>query len=173
MSDPHDELADALTQLAVGLLGETSLGEDLDRLARLARHLIPVSSGASIALLVDGEPSTAAVSDRVAIELDMVQYHEAEGPCLTALGGDAIRVAYLPSDERFPHFAVGAADQRVLSVLSLPVRNDGSTIGTLNLYSRQADAFDDDAERVGAVLAAEVALAIVHSRFYDQATSLR
>ncbi len=77
------------------------------------------------------------------------------------------------SPERFPHFAVGAADLRIRSVLSTPIRNDGDVIGTLNLYSRQPEGFDEQAQRVADVTAAEAGTAIITSRIYDQASRRR
>ena len=60
------------------------------------------------------------MTDRVALQMDLVQYDNNEGPCITALTGETIRIGFAPTDQRFPHFAVGAADRRVLSVLSTP-----------------------------------------------------
>ena len=107
--DQRAELTTTLTLLALAVLRERSLADDLQRLTQMTtRHLVR-SSGASIALLIDGKPSTVAISDHVALEVDLVQYNTEEGPCITALAGNAIRVGCLRDDERFPHFAVGAA----------------------------------------------------------------
>jgi GAF domain-containing protein len=173
MGEVDDQLATVLTRLALALLNESSLTDDLERIACTAHDVIPNCSGASVALLVDGTPTTLSVSQRVALELDMVQYHAAEGPCLTALGGEAIRVGLLLEDERFPHFAVGAADQRIQSVLSMPILDAAVVVGTLNLYSRAAHAFDDAAELAARVLTAEAAHAIARSRFYAEASGAR
>ncbi len=138
-------LTEALLALAGALHQDVALSEELDRLVRLAARAIPRCTAASIAILVAGAPTTVAGSDQVAFELDAAQYDGDEGPCLAALGGDMVRVALLATDERFPHFAVGAADQRVRSVLSLPIGTGGAVTGTLNLYSRDENAFDADA----------------------------
>lgn len=53
-----------------------------------------------------------------------------------------IRIGFAPTDQRFPHFAVGAADQRVLSVLSTPAIDHGSVVGSLNLYSHREEPFE-------------------------------
>jgi GAF domain-containing protein len=107
------------------------------------------------------------------LELDLVQYDTAEGPCLTALGGQTVRFAVLEKSERFPHFAIGAADQRIRSVLSTPIRNDDDIIGSLNLYSRQPDGFDEQAQRIADVTAAEVGTVIITSQIYEQVTQRR
>jgi GAF domain-containing protein len=173
MEQRSEELSTALTMLALAVLQERSLAEDLQRLTQLATKHLRLCSGASVALLVDGGPSTVAISDHVALELDLAQYHNAEGPCITALAGNTIRVAFLPEDERFPHFAVGAADQRILSVLSTPIRYEAKVIGTLNVYSRHEDAFDDRDHNVADLIAAEAANAIAKSELLSSATSTR
>ena len=167
------ELQAALAELALAVFTSRTLGENLERLVGLACRLIPMCSSGSIAILVDGQPTTSAISDHLAFELDLVQYETAEGPCLTALGGQTVRFAVLEESERFPHFAIGAADLRIRSVLSTPIRNDDDIIGTLNLYSRQPDGFDEPAERVADVTAAEAGTAIITSRIYEQATQRR
>ncbi|MEP7201172.1 MAG: GAF domain-containing protein [Ilumatobacteraceae bacterium] len=173
MENRNPELTTTLTLLALAVLKERSLADDLQRLVRLATHHLRTSSGASIALLIDGQPSTVAITDHVALELDLTQYNVDEGPCITALAGRAIRVGYLSEDERFPHFAAGAADQRVLSVLSTPITYDDAVIGTLNVYSRQADAFDDNDQNTADLVCAEAANAIARSEIFSAAKTIR
>jgi GAF domain-containing protein len=163
--EPTDDLrlSELLTSLAVALLRDTSLQGDLERLVRVTCRLVEPCSGASVSMLVEGAPSTVAVTDRVTMQLDLAQYEGGDGPCVRALGGESIRIGYLPADERFPHFARGAADRRVLSVLSTPAIDHGHVVGSLNLYSRRPDAFDDTARDVALVMASEVAHALVRS----------
>jgi GAF domain-containing protein len=166
-------LSQLLTSLAVALLNDNSLKGDLERLCRVTCRLIERCSGASVSMVVEGEPATVAVSDRVALQLDLVQYEADDGPCIAALGGEMIRIGYLAADERFPHFARGAADRRVQSVLSTPAIDHGQIVGSLNVYSRDADAFDDRAQDVALVMAAEVAHALVRSAVLSTARTTR
>jgi len=170
---PPPDLAEALAHLAVLTLNDTSLTNDLRRLARMTTGLVKASSSASIALVVDRLPTTVAVTDRVAFELDIVQFDMEQGPCLLALSGLSVRVALLAADERFPHFASGAADERVHSVLSTPIWHVGIVVGTLNIYSRHADAFDAEDEDVAAIVCAEAALALARSELLTQARDIR
>jgi GAF domain-containing protein len=174
MDTPDDlRLSEALTSLAVALLNDKTLKASLERLAAVACRIIPECSGGSISMLVEGEPSTVATTDKVALELDLAQYDGDDGPCIRALGGEMVRIGYIPSDQRFPHFATGAADRRVLSVLSTPAIDHGSVVGSLNLYSRRANAFEDNAEAVALVIAAEVAHALVKSALLSTARTTR
>ena len=117
--------------------------------------------------------ATVATTDLVTFELDLIQYDNSEGPCLTALGGPIVRIGYIPVDERFPHFAIGAADRRVLSSLSIPIQHEDLVVGSLNLYSHQTNGFDEHAEDAAVVFAAEAALAIVNSTVFHQAHKIR
>jgi GAF domain-containing protein len=168
-----DKLTEALVALSGLLFTQRTLHDDLERLVRFAAHSIPKTSGVSISMLVDGGAATIATTDRVTLELDLVQYDNSDGPCLAALGGPIVRLGYIPADERFPHFAIGAADRRVLSSLSIPIRHDGAIVGSLNLYSHRENGFDAAAEDTALVFAAEAALAIVHSSLFEQAHRIR
>jgi hypothetical protein len=173
--DPFDdvELGETLGSLAVLLSTSDSVQHDLQRLAELTARLIPDCSGASISMLVEGAPTSVAMTDRFALQLDLVQYEHDDGPCITALGGEMIRIEFIAADERFPHFAQGAADQRVQSVLSVPAIDHGAVVGSLNIYSHRRDAFDGAAHDTGLVMAAEVAHALVRSDVMGAARTTR
>src|SRR3954447_6930503 len=173
MNDQDPRLAAALTDLAIAIFTDQSLKADLERLTRVACRLVPNCSGASVSMLVEGLPTTVAMTDRVTLELDLAQYDAGEGPCLSALGGEAIRIGFIPEDERFPHFAVGASDRRVLSVLSTPAMDHGSVIGSLNLYSRVKDGFSDEDSATALIIASEVANALVRSSVMTMARTTR
>jgi GAF domain-containing protein len=142
----NNKLTQALVKLSGILFTQRSLNDDLERLVRLAAQVIPQTSGVSISMVIDGGFATVATTDQVTMELDLVQYDNSEGPCITALGGPIVRIGYIPVDERFPHFAIGAADRRVLSSLSIPIKHEDRIVGSLNLYSHQAHGFDQHAE---------------------------
>jgi GAF domain-containing protein len=122
---------------------------------------------------IDGEPTTVAVTDRVTLELDLLQSDTGDGPCVTAMNGASVRIGQLPTDDRFPHFAVGAADRNVLSVLSTRAIDHGTVVGSLNLYSRRAEGFDERAQDAAVVFAAEVAQAVLKSALFGSASSIR
>jgi GAF domain-containing protein len=166
-------LSETLTSLAVALLNDTNLRSDLERLSQVTCRLIPRCSGASMSMLVEGEPTTVAATDRLTLQLDLIQYDAGDGPCVTALAGEMIRIGFLEADQRFPHFAAGAADRRIHSVLSTPAIDHGQVVGSLNVYSRHVDAFDDRARDMALVMAAEIAHALVRSAVLSTARTTR
>ena len=78
-------------------------------------------SGRQLCVLTHGEPRTAAVSDAVAIEVDVAQYTANEGPCLDAARTSrVVRVDQLGAEERFCRFGPRAQDLGIQAVLSVP-----------------------------------------------------
>jgi len=158
-----EELASTLGQLAEVLQKQRTLGAALAGIAEAATVSVPRCSAASIAISIEGRPTSAAITARVALELDMVQYDLHDGPCLTAFRStELIRIDLVEQGDVFPHLAAAARTRGITSVLSLPAMWAGGVVGTLNLYSRTGP-FDETAESVAMVLAAQVAIAVSRS----------
>jgi GAF domain-containing protein len=158
-----EDVQQALLQLAEVLQSGRTIGAAISAIAEAAVRSVPGCDAASIALSIEGRPATAAVTARIALELDLVQYDLSEGPCLRSFSGiEALRLDVVEGGEEFPHFAVAARERGVRGVLSLPATWSSQLVATLNLYSRSGP-FDRTAETVGAVLAAQVAIAVSRS----------
>lgn len=167
-----EELVDTLQALAEVLQAQRTLGAALASIAETATDSVPGCDAASIAISVEGRPATAAITARVALELDMVQYETGDGPCLTSFRTmDKVRVDLVAEGDRFPHFAVAARRKGVRSVLSLPATWGAEAVATLNLYSRTGP-FDETAATIGMVLAAQVAIAVSRSPEFVAARSV-
>src|SRR3954452_22850974 len=77
-----EDLVNILQQLAEVLQTQRTLGAALAGIAEAATVSVPGCDAASIAISIEGRPSTAAITARVALELDLVQYDTDDGPCL-------------------------------------------------------------------------------------------
>lgn len=173
MSSISEEFDRRLALVVKVLAAHRSLPARLEAVAGLAKKFVPTCDAASIGLLVEGKVTTAAITDRVALEVDLVQYSTGEGPCLAALDpARAIRIDVVGEDERFPRFAGGAVELGVSSVLSSPLVAGDVVVGSLNMYSQQANAFDDETEQLIAPLLEYAAEIIVDSPVYAAATDL-
>jgi GAF domain-containing protein len=162
----NEDLVSALEQLAEVLQHQRTLGAALGGIAEAATVAVPGCDAATIAIAVEGRPVTAAMTARVALELDMVQYDTREGPCLTAFRTmSALRMDIVEEDEAFPHFALAARRRGICAVLSVPAMWGNEVVATLNLYSRTGP-FDETASTITAVLAAQVAIAVSRSPEY-------
>ncbi|MCU1372207.1 MAG: hypothetical protein JWO77_3401 [Ilumatobacteraceae bacterium] len=168
----ESELLSALGALADALQNQRTLGMKLASIAETCVSSVPGCDAASIALSINGRSVTAVATARVALELDMVQYDLDDGPCLRAFRTmDSLRIDIVEPFEEFPHFAVAAQAEGITSVLSLPALWGDELVATLNLYSRQGP-FDESAATVGAVLAAQVSIAVSRSPEFSAARNV-
>jgi transcriptional regulator with GAF, ATPase, and Fis domain len=167
MEDLPADTLEKLARVTKLLKTQRTLPAKLEAVVALVKRTIPNCDAAGVSLLIDGEPTSVAVSDRLAIEIDLVQYRTGEGPCLAAIGqSQVLRIDVLDADTRFTHFAPGALDLELSSVLSIPLDANGRTVGALNLYSRQPDAFDARAEEAVRPMADYAAESISTSPIY-------
>lgn len=142
---------------------QRTLGAALASIAEASTVSVPGCDAASIGISIEGRPATAAVTARVALELDMVQYDTNDGPCLTAFQSmSTVRVDLLEEGDAFPHFSPAARGKGFRGVLSVPATWGEEVVATLNLYSRTGP-FDETAVSIASVLAAQVAIAVSRS----------
>ena len=174
-SDAGDrELAVQFAAVARALEAQPSVEATLQRVVDIARAIVPGCHHAGVTVLRRGRPETPAATDDVSAQVDQIQYETGEGPCLSAIvEHHTFRTVDLAAETRWPKFA-GPAVLRtgVRSVLAYRLFTEQDTFGALNLYSRQVDAFDDDALAIGMVLAAHAALALARARERAQISGL-
>jgi putative methionine-R-sulfoxide reductase with GAF domain len=167
MEDLPTDTLEKVARVTKLLKTQRTLPAKLEAVVALVKRTIPNCDAAGVCLLISGEPTSIAVSDRLALEIDLVQYRTAEGPCLAAIAqSQVVRIDVLDADTRFTHFAPGALDRELSSVMSIPLDANGRTVGALNVYSRRPDAFDARAEEAVQPMAAYAAESISTSPIY-------
>lgn len=144
-----DEAADALAVLRDAVTGEEPLDEALQRLAETATKAIPDADAVTVSITTLEKPRTAASTDTRLVEVDQKQYSANRGPCLeSARTRKAVRAVVGRQSHEWPEFDAAAAEHGVRAYLSVPVMlpaPDGTEeqhIGSLNIYSYTASAFD-------------------------------
>ena len=173
MQELPEESIERLARVTKLLRTQRTLPAKLETVVALAKATVPNCDAAGISLLIDGEPTTSAVTDRLAVEIDLVQYETGEGPCLAAIGeANVIRIDILESDSRFSRFAPGALDLDINSVLSLPLPAGDHVVGALNLYSRVPNAFGASTEQAARPLADHAAQVLATSPLYAHALDM-
>ena len=158
--------ADLLAQLARDLDSEIDPGRLLQRIVEAALVEVDGTDFAGIMLLEHGQLTTpAATSDTVRL-VDQDQQLTNEGPCIHAAMEkvELVRVDDLRSDPRWPKFAARALEHGVVGMLSFQLYARDVSIGALNLYAAEPDAFDEDAAHVGTLLATHAAVALASTR---------
>lgn len=109
---------------------------------------------------------TVAATDPVIADLDKVQVELGHGPDISALDDVlSVIVRDTRTDRRWPGWAERVDQAGIRSLLNVRLYTSERTIGTLNLYSRKPNQFDQDDQAVAHVLArhASVALSTVRN----------
>jgi GAF domain-containing protein len=167
IQDLPPETIEKLSRVTRLLSTQRTLPARLEAVVAIVKRTVPKCDAAGIVLLVGGEPTSVAVTDRLTVEIDLVQYETGEGPCLAALeGANVVRIDILEKDSRFTRFAPGAIDLGLRSVLSMPLEVHGRGVGALNIYSSTPDAFDEATEQAVQPIAGYAAEAISTSPLY-------
>ena len=164
LSDPRD----AVAELARLVFDTTTMDAMLQRIAELAKELIPGVAEASVTLIANDKPSTAAYTGRLALDLDESQYGRGYGPCLEAAVGEEIReITDARQETRWPDYAQVAVERGLLSSLSVPLPVREGLHGGLNLYAVEGDGFDDDARHISRAFASYAAVAVHNMHLYE------
>jgi GAF domain-containing protein len=169
------DLHEALARM---VLADREPSEVLTELTGIARRAMPNVKAASITLIREDKPFTAAYDGQMALDADELQYERGYGPCVDAgRAGQMFLVDDMRTEQRWPDYAQNVLACGVLSSLSVPLPFQGVTIGALNIYAEQPKVFDDSdielAQEVAAWVAIAVANAEAAARTSDDLTQLR
>jgi GAF domain-containing protein len=157
--------ARAAARLALGLgVAREPVGTVLERVAGLAKDVIPGVDEASVTLIKNGKPRTVAFTGSLAVHLDERQYEQGFGPCLdAAVSGALIIIPDTRSEPTYKDFAETAARQGVTHTLSMGLPIGTSTIGGINLYGSNGEPYDDAAVEVAGTFAGYAAIAVANA----------
>ena len=145
MSALPEEFAERLARGVKLVRTQRTLPAQLEAVVALAKRTVANCDAAGVTLVIVGQPTTPAATDRVVFEVDLVQYGTGQGPCLDAIAdSNVVRVDLIGTEVRYSRLAPGAMDVGINSIVSFPLVAGGRTMGALNLYSRRPHAFDDE-----------------------------
>lgn len=174
--DPNGErqvsslMATQLSELARELQQENDLDAVLAGIVQAALELIPGTAHASISLVTGRKKVNSEVaSGELPRQVDALQNSTGQGPCLDAAYQErVVRVPDLSRETRWPVFSRGAMELGARSMLSFQLFVEGDRLGALNLYGDGPDAFDDESEQTGSLVAAHAAVAFADSQKISQ-----
>ncbi|OBG44559.1 histidine kinase [Mycobacterium alsense] len=172
-SNSRHKLAVRMAELAREIAVPRNIEQLLADVTSTAVDLIPGADVAGVLLVKKGgDFESLADTDGLAGQLDKLQHDFGEGPCAdAALNETVVRADDLRTDPRWPRYAPAAVQRGVLGSLSFRLYTADRTAGALNLFSYLADAWDTEAETIGAVFAAHAAAAIMAGRHGEQMQS--
>jgi GAF domain-containing protein len=139
-----DEVTGALEALTAALDDDGAVDPALQLVCEHVVKVVPGADMASVTLIRDGTPETAACSDGYAVDIDIDQYRAGEGPCLEAAAtGEVVRVDVETARERWPVFTRNAVEAGAASYLSAPLVIDAQHVGSLNLYGMHSHGYHE------------------------------
>ena len=159
------DLATELAELARSLQQEPDGDAILEGLVHAALELVPGADEGSVSVVL-GRTSigSRAPSSDLPKRIDALQMETGEGPCLeAAYDHRTVRVPNMNAEQRWPHFARRATEAGARGMLSIQLWVKGDDLGALNLYSHRTDAFSDESENIGLLVASHAAVAFAEA----------
>ena len=159
-ADVYVKIADLAREMSEHLPADATTA--LEELVGNAVDHIPGATYAGITVVARGgtEVTTPAATAEHPRTLDALQQKHREGPCFAAATEhDTYVIRDLHTDQRWPLFQSDAVIQTpIRSIASFTLYNTRDTVGALNLYADEPDAFDHQARDLGYVFAAHAAV---------------
>jgi hypothetical protein len=162
-SAPTTGLAIAFAEIARYLYEADNFEDVLTRIIETAVATVSGCDMASITVREGAETfRTLAFTHAAARAVDEAQYEAHEGPCLDAVEAAIVHTPSLP-DPRWPTLARRPVDSGVEAIasyrLAAPGRiADDFVAGSLNTYAGTPQAYDDEAQEIGLILAAHASV---------------
>ncbi|HEV7650340.1 MAG TPA: GAF and ANTAR domain-containing protein [Actinophytocola sp.] len=161
-----EDLATALAQMARDLLTQDTVQQTLDRIIAYAVDLVDGCERAGVLTIESGTLRTLAATDEIAAASDRIQLELGEGPCLdsTLRGERVYRIADMATDTRWPRYAPQALALGIGSAMGFLLYTRERNLGALNLYGGRRNAFTEQSEHIGWLLASHAAVAFASAR---------
>lgn len=163
------ELSRLLSAMALEVQALDSPDEAIERIAHYARTAIDAADSGIMLVKPRGKVETPAGTSERVTRAHSLQAELDEGPCLDAVrGGEAVYlVKDVRKDERWPLWGPRCAELGYLSTVSVRLETSDRVYGSLNTYSTELDAFNQQDVDVISFLAAHASVAIASSTLVD------
>jgi diguanylate cyclase (GGDEF)-like protein len=139
----EQQLSDVLSEFARTMVTNFPIQGILDHLVKRIVDVLPISAAGVTLISPGSNPRYVAASDESALRFEELQTELGEGPCLMAYQtGDAVAVADLRDEIRFPGFAPRAIEAGLVAVFTFPLRSGGDQLGALDLYRNTSGLLD-------------------------------
>lgn len=174
-----EDTAEAVAALRDVVAAEELLDSVLERVAASAGRAIPNADAVTVTVVNgNGDIRTAATTDEDVVPIDKRQYDAGRGPCLQAAQlRRAVRAVVGEHAGEWPEFAEAAGQTGVQAYLTVPLLldlpgdHDGpeqENLGSLNIYSYTASAFDPYDEGLVKIFSTAAEQAIINARHWQQ-----
>jgi GAF domain-containing protein len=155
-----------LVELADTLVDDFDVVDLLTLLTERCVEILDVSEAGIMLASAAGDLGVMAASTESVGILELLEVQAQEGPCLNCFrfGEPVVQPDLNLAYDIWPHFAPECLAAGFQSVLALPMRLRGETIGVLNLFREDKGTMNDSDMRAGQALADIATIAILQNR---------
>jgi GAF domain-containing protein len=165
-------IPEAFRRLASLRFDEESLEAVLRLVVCLSTAALPGTDATDVMVLRSSGLETVGAFDNCR-DLDDVQSRSQRGPCYVAMReAETVDATVHATSSRWPEFAQVATAGGFGAVLALPLRTPNRVIGSLGLFSRHRQGFDDDTRVAAALFADRAAVALANAIAFTAADLL-
>jgi GAF domain-containing protein len=149
-----------LASMALELEENREFHEMIEKISDYARVLVDGDEAGIMVTHSRRNVETPAATGQLVVKAHDLQAALDEGPCLDAIEGKATYVTGdTANDDRWPKWGPAVSDLGVHSVIGVRLATRGRGYGSLNVYARRRQAFDQDHAELVEVLAAHASAA--------------
>ncbi|MHB1534870.1 MAG: EAL domain-containing protein [Acidimicrobiales bacterium] len=160
-----EQLSDVLGEFARTMLTDFPIQAILDHLVKRIVDVLPVTAAGVTLISPGADPRYVAASDESALRFEKLQTELGEGPCLVAYQtGEAVSVADLHDECRFPKLAPRALEAGLAAVFTFPLRHGDEQLGALDLYRSTPGALGASSMSAAQTLADVAAAYLLNAR---------
>ena len=157
-------LARQLGELARQMQAAPDMASLLQRITTTVVSEIDGADQACISLFTKGKVHTHAATDESVRRVDARESELNEGPCITSLRENVtVRSDDFHDEDRWPRFVAAAMQEGVRSMLAVQLFVQDDSLGALNIYATQPNAFTEHDESAAMLLAVHAAIAMTSS----------
>ncbi|MFD4368512.1 GAF and ANTAR domain-containing protein [Rhodococcus sp. NPDC058521] len=163
-ADKGRDVAAALTAVARSLEAEPDVERTVTGIVHAVADTIPAVDHAAVSMCAASKLRSVAATSELAAQVNAIEHKLGDGPCVDAVRFDRIyRIDLMEQETRWPRFAAAAHDLGIESMLGYRLFTSERTLGSLDLYAFEPNAFNADAELTGELFAAHAAIALIGS----------
>lgn len=158
------DVAQVLRDVARSLEAQPDLQRTVEGIISAVTDTVPGAEAGGVSLWEGKVLRTVAATSDLVSRVNGLEHTLNEGPCLDALREHRTYcIDDMSQEKRWPRFVAAAYAEGIQSMLGYRLFTSGRTLGSLDLYSTQVHAFDDEAQMVGELFAAHAAIALLGS----------
>jgi diguanylate cyclase (GGDEF)-like protein len=166
----EDKFSAVLSEFARTVITDFPIQGILDHLVTKIVEILPISSAGVTLISAGTAPRYIAASDASALRFEQLQSELDEGPCLAAFeSGEAVAIADLSVEERFPSFAPAAMAEGLAAAFTFPLCHGTRRLGALDLYRDTPGVLDAHDMESAQTLADVAAAYLLNAQARDEA----